>query len=191
MNESVKYGSSFHASNVLDSMQERRATRALQQEKMDRSLITELMDAAIHGVQSVEDPLWLFVVIQDERILKRICNQANAEITDGDEENRMHPTEVDGVTSSKTLIAICGKPVDHLSLSDGWQTGRNLMVAAAARGLDSMIFRHSVSILNRPDWKSELLMSNDMDVIVPIMLSQPHTGNAAHRHAEIISWNGK
>lgn len=179
----------MQSSNVIDSMRERRATRALQQEKMDRSLITELMDAAIHGIQSVEDPLWLFVVIQDERILKRICHEANAEITGNDEDNRMHYTEADGGT--KTLIAICGKPVNHLSLSGGWQTGRNLMVAAAARGLDSTIFRQSVTILNRPEWKRELLLSADMDVIVPIMLSQPPTGNAAHRHAEIISWNGK
>ncbi len=198
MNNLLKSISAIHAGNVLDSMRLIRTAQVLKQQKMTHTLIIELLNAAVHGTTQLHAEPWVFVVVQDIEILTRLCRKVEAESTGRGEgawhlnrqpiRDPMRDDAAPDVAVSKTLIAICGKPSDQYVSSDSWQAGRNLMVAACARGLNTSIFSQSIATLNSPEWKKELAISADINVFVPIMISQPRAHSRAEKHPDIISW---
>ena len=182
MHHLIRNVRAIHAGKLLEAMQHRHTMLATRQKAMNHTLIVELLNAAIHGLEPAQDNLRSFVVIQDQATLTRLA-AATRSPQDGLLAGSAAPA-----ANNNTLILICARSGDQSALSGCWQAARNLMIAARARGLHSSVFAESVSIMNRPDWKSELAIGAELDVVVLIMLSQPPAHGTETRDAEIISW---
>jgi nitroreductase len=74
--------------------------------------------------------------------------------------------------------------------ADCWLAAENLMLAACALGLGTCCIGSAVTVLNRPDVKSELLILHETKVVVPIVIRIPAgpTPDVPRKAPEILSW---
>ena len=64
--------------SALDVIFTRRSVRAFENKKLDQRTIRSLLDAAVQAPTAMQTEPWLFLVIQDERTLRRYSNLAKS-----------------------------------------------------------------------------------------------------------------
>src|SRR5512134_7694 len=106
---------------TLDAIYGRRAVRAYRPQRIDRETIDALIDAAIQAPSAMNSQPWAFVVIQDEKLLKRYSDEAKTAILGTvDEKSRenqyiefMKDPAFNIFYDATTAIVICDKPDGH------------------------------------------------------------------------------
>lgn len=193
--------------SALDVIFTRRSVRAYARQKLDRSTVLSLLDAAVQAPTALDAEPWLFVVIQDEETLKRYSDIAKTTWVDEMETQlALHrPRDVDrehfltqlrdpGFSlfyDAGTLIVIYGRTKGPFVIADCWLATENLMLAACALGLGSCVIGSAVSALDSPDAKAEFGLPAEAFAVAPIVVGVPGDDAAearGRRDPEVVCW---
>jgi nitroreductase len=191
--------------DTLQAIYERRAVRAYTAERPDDGMIRTILDAAVQAPTAMHAEPWVFVVVQDKALLKRLSDRAKVILLD-DMKSGRELTADPGVKArlertlgdpsfnifydAGTLIVICRKALGPYAEADCWLAAENLMLAACARDLGTCCIGFAIAVLNEPDVKGELKIPDDITAVVPIIVGFPHgTVEPVSRKApQVLSW---
>ncbi|HVE12435.1 MAG TPA: nitroreductase family protein [Elusimicrobiota bacterium] len=168
------------AMTVMDAIYGRRSVRAYAPQPLERTVIRDLIGAAIQAPTAVHEEPWAFAVIEDRETLRRLSDTAKELLHEVE-----HGIHLPGAGSRRfklpenvfydagTLIVIYGKPLGPFVVADCWLAAENLMLAARAMGLGSCVIGLAVAALNMPEWKAELKVPSEMTAYAPIIVGVP------------------
>ena len=184
---------------VIEAIYSRRSVRDFTDEIVDSELLTTLFNAAVQAPSAMHEEPCVFSVIQDPSLLHRISQDAKQLIASKklDKSSFLNHAlkivknpEFEIFYNSNTLVLICSKFPGPFVQADCWLAAQNLMLAAYSHGLGSCVIGFAVEILNTNLWKQELSISEEVEIIAPIILGKPnHIGpQVARKPVEIVSW---
>jgi nitroreductase len=191
--------------SALDAIFTRRSVRAYTPQKLDKSTIRSLLDAAVQAPTAMHAEPWAFVVVQNATALKRYSDRAKASWAQEAAHHRDLHAGVDANRGAErfaspnfcvfydasTLIVICAKPIGRFVIADCWLAAENLMLAACALGLGTCCIGAAVPALNSPESKSELGIPPDVEAVAAIIVGVP-SGPAAEitrKDPQILHWS--
>lgn len=186
--------------NVIDIIYKRRAVRDYLPQKIDEATIRSLLDAAVNAPTAMHEEPWVFVIIQDEKILKSLSDNAKTLVRDeaqgSNSEQAKHMLDIvnkpdfDIFYNANSLIVIYSKFSAQFVVADCWLAAENLMLAACAKGLGTCVIGFAVSALNTTEWKTKLGVSKEMTAVAPIILGFPasETPVVSRKPPEILVW---
>jgi nitroreductase len=191
----------------LDVIYGRRSVRAYTPQTLERSTVRGLLDAAVQAPSAMHAQPWLFVVVQDHHMLRRLSDDVKATWAEkaiaGSPGNVMRRSNLHGEFIARlqdpafnvfydagTLIVICARRLDPFVTADCWLAAENLMLAATALGLGACCIGAAVDTLNTPQVKAMLRMPADVQAVAPIVVGVPAGGAKPATRAEpqIVSW---
>ena len=192
---------------ALDVIYGRRSVRSYARKPLDASTIRALLDAAVQAPTAVLEQPWLFVVVEDPRVLACISDHAKALLSQeapparGDRagqatavhgafRRRLEDPAFNLFYDAPALVVICARHPNPFVIADCWLGAENLMLAATALGLGSCCIGAAAGALNSPEIKTLLRMPADVHAIAPIVVGIP-VGTAApvpRREPDIIAW---
>jgi nitroreductase len=189
--------------SALDAIYTRRSVREYQPVRIEPSTVRGLLDAAVQAPTLIHPQPWLFAVVQDPAVLRRLADHVK---TVGDRELAdpgMADAEVQAVFTYRladpafsdfynagTLIVICARDPDPFITADCWLAAENLMLAACALGLATCCVGEAIPALNTPQGKADLGIPSDVTAVVPVVVGVPagHAGPAARHEPVVIAW---
>jgi nitroreductase len=193
--------------SALDVIYGRRSVRAYAPQTLDRSTVRGLLDAAVQAPSAMHAQPWLFVVVQDHHMLRRLSDDVKAgwagkAIADvpgnalrrqdlhGEFIARLREPAFNVFYDAGTLIVICARRLDPFVTADCWLAAENLMLAATALGLGTCCIGAAVDTLNTPHVKAMLRMPADVHAVAPVVVGVPagSTEPATRADPEIVSW---
>lgn len=193
--------------SALDTIFIRRSIRAFTDKSIEEPTIRSLLDAAVQAPTALHEEPWVFVVIQDRDLLKTYSDRAKGTWTGAARDHAdLHPSSGGSAGeafakrfanpdfcifyNAGTLILICAKRVGPFAVSDCWLAAENLMLAACALGLGTCCIGSAIPALNLPESKRELGISEDIDIVVPIIVGVPKESPppAQRREPVVVSW---
>ena len=153
--------------SALDAIYVRRSIRAFTRENVEQSTIRGLLDAAVQAPTAMHEQPWVFAVVQDAAVLRRLSDRAKAmwmkeAVAPRDrhltEESNLHGAFLTRLEdpafnvfyNATTLIVICARRTDPFVTADCWLAAENLMLAACALGLGTCCIGAAVPALNTP-----------------------------------------
>ena len=186
--------------NVDHAITGRRSVRNYSSKKVDDASIHKMLCAAVQAPTAIDEEPWAFIVVQDKNLLNRLSEDAKRRLNNGTD-----PIHVSGIShlddhlvkpefntfyNATTLIVIYGKPVGYFVAADCWLAAQNLILSAYAQGLGSCVIGLAVTVLNSPEWKVELGISENMTAFVPIIIGTPFgvSPHVVHKPPEILTW---
>ncbi|HVC48735.1 MAG TPA: nitroreductase family protein [Burkholderiales bacterium] len=187
--------------SVMAAIHERRSVRSYSPYVMDQSIVRSLLAAAVRAPTAKHEEPWIFAIVQDNSMLKRLSDLAKKLMAESESQAHVdrgaHPPDFFNIEhfnifyNSGTLVVICGKPLGEYVVADCWLAAENLMLAAFSMGLGTCVIGSAVSALNRPEIKSELNIPSDVRAIAPIIIGVPEgeTGLTPRKEPHICSWN--
>jgi nitroreductase len=192
--------------SALDAIYTRRSVREYQPVRIERSTVRGLLDAAVQAPTLIHPQPWLFAVVQDPAVLRRLANHVK-EVGDLDPDPagqvsmadaevqavftyRLADPAFDDFYNAGTLIVICARDPDPFITADCWLAGENLMLAACALGLATCCIGEAIPALNTPQGKADLGIPSDVTAVVPVVVGVPagHAAPAARHEPVILSW---
>lgn len=192
---------------ALDAIYTRRSVRSYQAQSLDESTVRALLDAAVQAPTALLEQPWLFVVVQDRRILRELSDLAKVLWT-SEPALRPSPHRRDSSVppaaiairladpdfnifyDAPVLIVICARRTDGFVDADCWLAAENLMLAASALGLGTCCIGGALPALNAPEGKAALGIPADVSAVAPIIVGVP-AGKAeavTRRDPEVLSW---
>ena len=175
--------------SVIEAIYQRRAVRNFTNDKTSRELILQLLDAAVQAPTAMHEEPWEFLIIQDPSVLQRISEASKKAFSElppppipSASKMHQHFTSPDFSIfyNAPSLILICAKPVGEFATADCWLAAENLMLAACGHGLATCVIGFAVPTLNTIEWKKELGIPSEFQVVAPIIL-----GLAAEKAAPV------
>lgn len=185
---------------AMDAIYHRRSVRDYKPDMVDKEIVRELIDAAVHAPTSMHGEPWSFVVVQDRSVLNRLSDSSK-ELIRG--EAALTPTPqarhaLDLVNkpdfhvfyNAGTLIVMCSKANTPAGMADTWLGAENLMLCAYAKGLGSCVIGLATAALNSPGWKTELKIPFGTVVVAPIIVGVPagETPSVPRKEPDILAW---
>lgn len=190
------------ALDTVKAIYQRRAVRSFTPEKIKKSTIQELLDAAVQAPTAIHREPWAFVVIQSRDRLRQCSDRAKALLLAQQDAtsffNKAEPRALGMLADphfnifydAGTLTVIGCKARGPFVEADCWLAAENLMLAATAKGLGTCCIGFAVGILNRPDVMRELGIPETAAAVAPIIVSVPKQTPArvSRKPPEILSW---
>jgi nitroreductase len=183
---------------AIDAIYARRSVRGYTDQTLSYEVIHSLLMAAVQAPTAVDEQPWAFVVIEHKDILKRMSDTAKETMNDVEKSIHVPGRKMvanfvppdDFFHGAAALIVIYGKSMGPFVAADCWLAAENLMLAACAMGLGTCAIGLAVSVLNRPEWKKELGVADDMTAIAPIVVGIPSgvTKPVRRKEPQILLW---
>jgi len=188
-------------SDVFETILARRSVRSYADQSLDRKTIGTLLEAAVRAPTAIHEEPWMFVVVQDRQLLRRLSDLAKPlfaeEVLRAGVERSAHA--FDTFTSpdfnifydAGTLIVICAGPVGPFVGADCWLAAENLMLAACGMGLGSCVIGSALSALNTSEIKTQLGIPADCAAVAPIIVGHPRgkTPATSRREPLVLAWH--
>jgi nitroreductase len=193
--------------SALDAIYGRRSVRSYTSFALEKSTVRALLDAAVQAPTAMHEQPWLFVVVQDDHMLKRLSDKVKATWAESSiPESQRHVAQGSHVHAefiarlqepafnvfydAGTLIVICARRLDPFSTADCWLAAENLMLAATALGLGTCCIGAAAATLNDPHVKAMLRMPADVHAVAPIVVgvAEGSAKPVARAEPEIVSW---
>jgi len=186
--------------SVKDAIYRRCAVRSYLSQKLDKAVVRALLDAAVRAPTAIHEEPWVFVVVQDAGLLRRLSDRAKAFFVE--EINHQHLDRGGHALDSfrhpdfnifydaGTLIVICGRPLGPFVAADCWLAAENLMLAAYSMGLGTCVIGSAVSGLNSQEMKAELGIPAEVSAVAPIIVGVPR-GEAfptPRKEPQVLAW---
>jgi nitroreductase len=160
--------------SALDVIFTRRSVRSYTGQKVDAATIRSLLDAAVQAPTAMHAEQWLFVVIQNDTVLKRYSDLAKAAcIAEAEHFPELHDPHFSMFYNAGTLVVIYGRAEGRFAAADCWLASQNLMLAACALGLGTCLIGSAVSTLDSPEAKSEFGLPAGAIAVAPIIVGIP------------------
>jgi nitroreductase len=187
---------------VMEAIRTRRSVRSFQPDRIDEATIRRLLEAAVQAPTAIHLEPWVFVIVQDAKLLAEISSRAKALFTAhmpahfaavpaaSGLARALADPEYDIFHGSGTLIVICARPLSDFVTADCWLAAQNLMLAARALGLGTCVIGLSSGALQLPEMKAQLGIPAHVTPVAPIVVGVPagETAAPARRPPEILAW---
>jgi nitroreductase len=188
--------------DTISAIRGRRAIRSFTPERLGRSVVEDLIVAAIQAPTALHREPWAFAVVQDKERLRRYSDAAKALLLEQQRATsffRAHEPRAVAVLSDPafnifydagTLVVIGCTARGPFVEADCWLAAENLMLAATAKGLGTCCIGFAVGILNTPDVKRELGIPEAGAAVAPIIVGVPRgpIPGQTRRPPVILSW---
>ena len=194
--------------SALDAIYGRRSVRSFTSQKLEKTTVRALLDAAVQAPTAMHEQPWVFVVIQDAQLLTMLSDRVKAawmleaafyrdvHVKPGsslhdDFVKRLADPEFSVFYNATTLVVIGARRTDSFVVADCWLAAENLMLAASALGLGTCCIGSAVPALNAPKVKVALGIPAEVTSIAPIIVGVP-AGSAApvvRREPEVVCCN--
>jgi len=175
---------------VAESIRSRRAVRAYAPTPVERATVMKLLEAAVLAPTAVHEEPWVFLVIQDRALLRRLSDRAKAmaiQAATGHEQaldapararQRRHQEllsdpDFNIFYDAGTLVVICARPMGPFVAADCWLAAENLMLMACAMGLGTCPIGFALPALNTREARAELGIPAELEVVAPIIVGIP------------------
>ena len=188
------------ALSVIDAIYKRRAVRSYKAENVDPDALRMLLAAAVQAPTAMHEEPWVFTVIQDQKLLRRLSDDAKkaarAELKGIPAAHARHAEEMladpdfNIFYNAGTLVVIWAKPMGAFVEADCWLAAENLMLAACGMGYGSCVIGFALGALKTPEWKERLGVHEKMTPVAPLILGVPDQLPlaVARKPPEILSW---
>ncbi|HVA36422.1 MAG TPA: nitroreductase [Candidatus Dormibacteraeota bacterium] len=182
--------------DVMTAIHERRATRAYTDEMVDRSLVEQLIEAAIQAPSAMNRQPWAFVIVEGAPRLTAFSDEVKKEVLRGegghlspDVRAMLGDASFDVFYGAPVLVVICATSTEAQAAEDCSLAAQNLMLAAHAAGLATCPIGFARQWLNRAETKRRLEMPEDLVPIFPLVLGHPSEKPQPHaRRAPRVLW---
>jgi nitroreductase len=193
--------------SALDAIFSRRSVRAYADQPLDEATVRALLEAAVQAPTAMHSEPWVFLVVQDREVLRRVSDRAKGSWAQEAAHYRdlHHPGDAAAASAfatrfaspnfcvfydAGTLIVIGVRRPAPFAAADCWLAAENLMLAASALGLGTCCIGSAVPALNRPETKAELNLPGDLELIAPIIVGVPRDSAAAvsRKDPDIAAW---
>lgn len=193
--------------SALDAIFARRSVRAYTQDRVERSTVLALLDAAVQAPTAMLEQPWLFVVIQDRQLLNHLSDHVKAtwmrdaietaerhtryaSALHGEFLQRVREPGFDVFHGASTLISVCARHLDGFVVADCWLAAENLMLAATALGLGTCCIGAATDALNSPEMKAAVNIPADVHVVASVVVGVPAETPrpVPRREPDVISW---
>jgi nitroreductase len=176
--------------SVMDAIDARASVRAYSDAPVSGADIDALLRAAVRAPTAMHGEPWVFVIIQDRALLKKIDEAVKTGVLAKALAVHMLPADYDVFHGAGTLIAIGARRAGPFIEGDCWLAAENLMLAATAAGLGTCCIGSAVAALNDPGVKTSVGLPADIRVFVPIVVGHPMapTPPTSRRDPEIAAW---
>jgi nitroreductase len=192
---------------AADAIYGRRSVRKYRATPVEATEIRALLHAAVQAPTAMHAEPWMFVVVQDPAVLRRVSDVAKQEMIEQAHLYRdLHDPSVTPKNGgflkalgspdfnifydAGTLILIGGRTTTPYVSGDCWLAAENLMLAAAAMGLGTCCIGSALPAVNMPDVKASLSIPSDVSVIAAIIVGVPADVPAPTGRKEpvILNW---
>jgi nitroreductase len=194
--------------SALDAIFVRRSVRAYTSSMLEPSTVHALLDAAVQAPTAMLEQPWVFVVVQDRRLLKALSDHVkdmwvHDAVPPSDRHagrygstahglflERLQDPAFDVLYGAGTLVVICARRMDAFVVADCWLAAENLMLAATALGLGTCCIGAAVEAINSREMKAALGIPADVHAVAPIIVGVPGGAvpQVTRRAPEIVSW---
>ncbi len=193
--------------SALDAIYGRRTARSFTSKKVSKSAVRALIDAAVQAPTAMDQQPWVFVVVQDPRVLLRLEDRVKAAwVEEASPPRRLHldhvshahddfvkwvaDPKVSVFHGAQTLVVIAARRTDPFVVADCWLAAQNLMLAARALGLGTCCCGSAVSALNTAEARAILGVPADVTAVAPIVVGEPSglAGSRRRRKPDIVRW---
>ncbi len=176
----------------------RRAIRRFSAERVDRTTLVQLIDAAVQAPSAVNEQPWSFVVIEDRATLARISSESKAQMlaTAPGEFSPRHLEELrdpafDIFYGAPALIVIASRARSRWAVEDCALAAENLMLAACGAGLGSCWIGFAQAWLETSAGKAALGVPAGYLPVAPIIVGHPAAATpAVPRKPPEVRWIG-
>ena len=177
----------------------RRSVREYTKEAVEERTIRDLIGAAVHAPNAVNQQPWTFTVVRNQSVLARISDEAKQHML-----ATMSPSlRSDYILSrlsdpsfhvfyhAPALIVISAVAQGPWIVEDCALAAENLMLAAYGVGLGTCWIGFAQSYLNTPDGKRTLDLPSAWVTVAPIIVGHPKAAvTAVPRKEPAIKWVG-
>jgi nitroreductase len=169
-----------NSQDTLDVLYRRRSVRKYTPDVVDKTVVLELLDAAVHAPTARHGEPWSFVVVQDKDLLDRMIKGVKEKAGQG----------APVFYNARTVILVCTKNPEPMGIADGWLAAENLMLAACAKGLGSCVIGSALGALDAPEWRAELKIPDGTAIVAPIIVGVPaeEPPVSPRKPPEILLW---
>jgi nitroreductase len=184
----------------MEAIDARRSVRSYAPRKIDKATINQLLAAAVRAPTAMHEEPWVFAIVQDVALLKRLSDRAKGFFVQELHHAKLHRGShaLDTFTqpdfnvfyNSSTLIVICADATGPFVVADCWLAAENLMLAACAMGLGTCVIGSAVSGINDPEMKAELGIPAGVTAVAPIIVGEPAgiTPQSPRKEPRVLVW---
>ena len=183
------------AVDVASAIRERRAVRKYTSDAVDRTLVEELLRAAVMAPSALDLQPWAFAVFQGGDLLESFSRRALAHLREASatlapEARRAHAGPEESLFhGASTLIVVCATSDERQAAEDCCLAAENLMLVAHAMGLGTCPIGSARAWLSLPATRAELGFGHAIPVF-PIAVGVPAEIPRApeRKPPEIVVW---
>lgn len=188
-----------NAKGVIDAIYKRHSTRDYSTEIVSEASIHALLYAAVQAPTAMHQEPWVFAIIQDKDVLKRLSEDAKQMVLEeqrpitklfGKILNQAKDKDFNIFYNAATMIGIYGKPMGEFVSADCWLAAQNVLLAAYGANLGSCVIGFAVPALNTDEWKKELEIPLEMTAYAPIIVGYlaGETPRTSRKPPEVLCW---
>ena len=183
---------------LMEAIYHRRAVRSYTDQKVDKTTVEVLIDAAVQAPSAMNAQPWAFVVVQDAELLAQYSERAKAHLQQivqpgsplYEHLKALEDSAYSIFYDASTLILICAERGAVNGAEDCCLAAQNLMLAACSLGYGTCVIGLARPWLNLPETKRELGIAADYEPVMPIIVGYPwgDTPPPPKKKPEILFW---
>ena len=184
---------------LIKAIYQRRAVRHFSDAEVSRSVITDLIRAAVQAPSALNLQPWSFAVFHGRERLASCSERIKAHLlATTDPSFALDPrldtdanTQINIFHEADTLIVIYAKPGRFSPVEDCLLAAQNLMLAAHGLGLGACPIGFARTWFNLPEIKFEAGIPTNYTSVLPIVIRHPaaRAPEISKREPEIICWH--
>jgi len=184
---------------LMSAIRDRRAVRDYKRDEVDRRIVERLIEAAALAPSAMNRQPWSFAVILDRERIADLGNRARQWLITHHAELHIAGFALQELQrpgfmpfhGAPALVLILGGSADPRAAEECCLAAQNLMLAARDVNLGTCWIGFARFWLNQPEIKAELDLTENADVVAPIVLGYPKAWpDSRGRRPADIHWLG-